>query len=425
MTPDRNRLRKSLLASATALCLAALSSPVLAQGATGAVAGRAEPGTLVTIRNPATGYSRSITVGADGNYRFTALPVGNYLISAPSGSQDVVVSLGTTTSANFSRDAVELAGIVVKAEPGFPVIDVSSTESATNITREELARLPVNQSVGSVALLAPGVNGGAAGFGGISFGGSSVAENAVYVNGLNVTDFYNRVGFSAAPFAFYQEFQVKTGGYSVEFGRTTGGIINAVSRSGSNDFHFGAEATLQPKEWESPARDRFDGSERYYTASQDTSSLYKINAWASGPIIRDRLFFFLMAEGRDARSDYTTNGGATMNRSRARNPFWGGKLDWNITGNHTVSLMGFTDESDDITSPYAWDFDTRTQGAAGEPVNSLTGGRNWNATYTGHFGDAFTARVMYGKAARNASTSSAADMECNTCLLYTSPSPRD
>ena len=268
-----------------------------------------------------------------------------------------------------------------------------------------------------MALLAPGVNGGAAGFGGISFGGSSVAENAVYVNGLNVTDFYNRVGFSAAPFAFYQEFQVKTGGYSVEFGRTTGGIINAVSRSGSNDFHFGAEATLQPKEWESPARDRFDGSERYYTASQDTSSLYKINAWASGPIIRDRLFFFLMAEGRDARSDYTTNGGATMNRSRARNPFWGGKLDWNITGNHTVSLMGFTDESDDITSPYAWDFDTRTQGAAGEPVNSLTGGRNWNATYTGHFGDAFTARVMYGKAARNASTSSAADMECNTVVL--------
>ena len=48
-----------------------------------------------------------------------------------------------------------------------------------------------------------------------------------YVNGLNVTDFYNRNGFSEAPFAFYQEFQVKTGGYSVEFGRSTGGVVNA------------------------------------------------------------------------------------------------------------------------------------------------------------------------------------------------------
>ena len=115
-------------------------------------------------------------------------------------------------------------------------VDVTSTETATNISREELARLPVDQDVTSVALLAPGVNKGTAGFGGITFGGSSVAENSYYVNGLNVTDFYNRNGFSEAPFAFYQEFQVKTGGYSVEFGRSTGGVVNAVTRSGSNDF---------------------------------------------------------------------------------------------------------------------------------------------------------------------------------------------
>ena len=55
---------------------------------------------------------------------------------------------------------------------------------------------------------------------GISFGGSSIAENTIYINGLNVTDFYNRVGASTVPYAFYKEFQVKTGGYSVEFGRT-------------------------------------------------------------------------------------------------------------------------------------------------------------------------------------------------------------
>ena len=63
-------------------------------------------------------------------------------------------------------------------------VDVRSTESATTINREELARLPVAQDLSSVALLAPGVVGGNSSFGGISFGGSSVAENSVFINGL-------------------------------------------------------------------------------------------------------------------------------------------------------------------------------------------------------------------------------------------------
>ena len=122
-------------------------------------------------------------------------------------------------------------------------VDVRSTESATNINRQELSRLPVDQSLSSVALLAPGVINSGATFGGLSFGGSSVAENAVYINGLNVTDPYRRQGFSSVPFGFYEEFQVKTGGYSAEFGRSTGGVINAVTRSGSNEFRAGAELT--------------------------------------------------------------------------------------------------------------------------------------------------------------------------------------
>src|SRR3546814_7288663 len=82
--------------------------------------------------------------------------------------------------------------------------------------------MPVDQSLGSVALLAPGVVASGATFGGLTFGGSSVAENVVYINGLDVTDPYRRQGYSTVPFAFYEEFQVKTGGYSAEFGRSTG-----------------------------------------------------------------------------------------------------------------------------------------------------------------------------------------------------------
>ena len=129
----------------------------------------------------------------------------------------------------------------------------------------------------SVARLAPGVvkghnfGGGA----GVSFGGSSVAENTIYINGLNVTDFYNRIGFSAVPYAFYDEFQVKTGGYSVEFGRTTGGVINAVTRKGTNEFEFGAEITLGAGFPAGPARPtspEFSASTTSTTARTTTST---------------------------------------------------------------------------------------------------------------------------------------------------------
>ena len=59
-----------------------------------------------------------------------------------------------------------------------------------------------------------------------------MAENQIYINGLNVTNFRNGLGFSNVPYEFYEQFQVKTGGYSAEFGRSTGGVINAVTKSG-------------------------------------------------------------------------------------------------------------------------------------------------------------------------------------------------
>jgi hypothetical protein len=115
-----------------------------------------------------------------------------------------------------------LAVITVVGSRVVNAVDVSSTESAMNITREQIDQLPVERDLQSVAMLAPGISKGHnfGGGAGLSFGGSSVAENAIYINGLNVTDFYNRIGFSSVPFAFYDQFQVKTGGYSVEFGRT-------------------------------------------------------------------------------------------------------------------------------------------------------------------------------------------------------------
>jgi hypothetical protein len=69
-----------------------------------------------------------------------------------------------------------------------------------------------------------------------SFGGSSVAENQYYINGFNVTNSFRSLNFSKVPFEAIQEQQVKTGGYGAEFGRSLGGVINQITKRGTNDY---------------------------------------------------------------------------------------------------------------------------------------------------------------------------------------------
>ena len=187
---NRN-LHRSALSIAMGLCLAALTPVAMAQD--GAVVGVSEAGAQVTVRNPQTGFSRTVTADASGNYRFSYLPVGTYELQASANGEpvgepvQVRVGLGSATYVGASDDVTSLGAVQVIGSRVINAVDVSSTESATNVTAEQIERLPVERNVSSVALLAPGVAGGSAGFGGISFGGSSVAENAGYVNGLNVT----------------------------------------------------------------------------------------------------------------------------------------------------------------------------------------------------------------------------------------------
>ena len=413
-------MRRTVLGTALGLALAAFGAPPAhAANNDGAVAGHTQAGATVTVTNPDTGLTRSVVADSDGSYRLPFLPVGQYTISASSGGQqvgptrNVTVALGTTTTVDLGAvNATSLATINVTSSV-LPVIDVSSTESATIVSRADLVRLPVDQNVTSVALLAPGVVKGNAGFGGISFGGSSIAENAFYVNGLNVTDFYNRNGFSEAPFAFYDQFQVKTGGYSVEFGRTTGGVVNAVARSGTNEFKGGAEVTMEPGNWHSHGHDYYFDGERYYTSSRDQDSLIKTNVWASGPIVKDKLFFFAMYEARGASPRNTDNVGTTMTDHSANQGFWGGTIDWNITDSNTLSLMAFSDKNKDTGDVYSYNFDTNTRIAKTNEVYTDTGGRNWALTWTSYLTNDLSMKLMYGRNQRQANISSQLDTECN------------
>ena len=355
MGNDTRALRKTALGMALGACLAMLAMPpALAANNDGSVVGRTTSGATVTITNPATGFTRSVTADSEGNYRFPFLPVGEYeLQSSGSAPIPVTVSLGNATTVNIGS-AATLETVTVTGSSVAAVVDVTSVESATNVTREELARLPVERDPLSVALLAPGLTKGE--FGGVSFGGSSVAENSVYINGLNVTDFYNRVGFSSVPFAFYKEFQVKTGGYSVEFGRTTGGVINAVTRSGTNEFEFGTEVAWEPAFAQAEGDDHYDADGNpYYIASHDEYDRYSANFYASGPIIKDKLFFFALYEMRDYQPTNTTSTGNLLNKGDSDDGFWGIGNKTLPPGALPVSAIARTVEEAGIKHIYAID----------------------------------------------------------------------
>ncbi len=429
-----NSLKRAALCVALGACLGVVAPGIAwAQAVSGAVAGRATAGDQVTVVSTSTGASRSVTVGSDGTYRLGQLPVGDYRLQVSRNGENlgdsvaVSVAVGGTTNVNLasSGDVVNLDALQVVGTRVVNRVDVFSTETSFNVNRQEVSRLPVAQDLSAVALLAPGVVGGNSTFGGLSFAGSSVAENAVFINGLNVTDMYTRRGFSSAPFAFFNEFQVKTGGYSVEFGRSTGGVINAVTRSGSNEFEGGIEVTAEPSAWRSSGRDHFhrDGSAHSY-ASRDDSSFFKTNVWASGPVVKDKLFLFAMYEKRDEHGHNTSNDALTWFKNEADNGFWGTKLDWNINDNHSLALLAFSDETETTAGAYNYDWDDQVIGAWGGDSVTEAGGKNWSATYTGHFGEAFTARAMVGQNNQRAFTRSSLDELCSPVFTDASYAPR-
>ena len=422
MGSSNHKFRRTVLCVALGAGLLSMGAPAAYAGSNdGSVVGHTAAGAVITVHSADNGLTRSVTADDKGNYRFPFLPVGTYTLEGSKGGApvgqpvNVTVSLGNATTVNLGAAAATTTLETVNVSGSIlPGVDVTSTESATNVTREQLARIPVDQNITSVAVLAPGVNKGIAGFGGISFGGSSVAENSFYINGLNVTDFYNRNGFSSAPFAFYQEFQVKTGGYSVEFGRTTGGVINAVTRSGTNEFKFGAEITAEPADWHSAGDNHYrKNGDLYLVSSEDRDSLFKTNVYASGPIVKDKLFFFAMYEARAETPRNTDDLGQTMTRNNAHPGFWGTKVDWHINDSNPLEFMAFSDKNSNVGSVYNYDLPSHTRGSKTDEIYTDNGGRNWALTGTSYLTNNLSMKLMYGRNEREAFNRALSDLECN------------
>jgi hypothetical protein len=403
-------IKKSLIAGAVLTALA-LSSTAYAANDKGALKGiildgkqTAVVGATVIAIDTSTGLKRTTTVKADGTYRFSQLPIGTYVVSVTNDGfesfkqENVRIQIGTTNmDTPLYRIGSDMEVIQVTGSQ-IATVDVTSSESALNIGDVELARLPIARNLTSVALLAPGTSKGDNAFGNLaSFGGASVAENAYFINGLNVTDFRNGLGGSTIPFEFYKEFQVKTGGYSAEFGRSTGGVINAVTKSGTNEWEFAANVYYTPDSMEEQSRnilkrdgtlDNFNGADSYNKMDANIS--------VGGPIIEDTLFFYVLYNPREITQEWAGSSGATFNEEVTDDAFWGGKLDWHINDDHLLELTTFSDKR--TTQEARWDYDIST-GTKTDKTNgtSSRGGENLSVKYTGYITEDFVLSALWGK----------------------------
>ena len=379
-------------------------SPAFAQGQDGAIRGNvigANANTTVEITDDRRGITKSASVDASGSFRSGNLAPGSYTVTVLSAngtvdSRTVAVTLDgiSTVTLGGTELAVEEITVLGKANDGL----VSSVgEIGLVISTDTLSMLPVARSLSSVTLLAPGVSKGDSAFVGTSFSGASVAENTSFINGLNTTNFRNGLGFSIVPFEFYDTIQVKTGGYSAKYGRSTGGVQNARSKSGSNEFDFGVNVYMDKD---------LERSDNTYSAdnSMDEYSEKNYDVYASGALIKDRVFFYGLYSQEDYASEYYGLQSGRGYKANRDGEFWGAKLDAYITDNHRIEVTGFSDQRDTIEGAYNYDAETKQTSDFLGNTFYRSGGDNWIVTYTGDLTDNLTLQVSKGESEANRTT---------------------
>ena len=280
--------------------------------------GAALAGAKVTIENLATGVSRDTTTDKDGFFTAPNLLPGTYevAISAPGFATEVrkgiTLTVGGQSTINFAlrvgrvNEKVEVTGEA-------PVVQTSSSDISAVVNSTTVRELPLNgRSWTDLATLQPGVNHidsafnaaagadrGERGFGTqLSISGGKPVQNNYRLDGVSVVDFANGapgsvLGASLGVDAI-QEFSVITTNYSADYGRTSGGVVNAITRSGTNAFHGSAFEFLRNSALD--ARNYFDRDPNG-NAIKSPFKRNQFGASAGGPLIKDRTFIFGDYEG--------------------------------------------------------------------------------------------------------------------------------
>ncbi|QSX97582.1 carboxypeptidase regulatory-like domain-containing protein [Janthinobacterium sp. PLB04] len=349
--------------------------------ATGNIIGKIAPDASASVQivGSDNGFKRTISPDASGTFRITSLPVGNYKVTLLKGSsvvstQDVEVRIGQESEVALQQ--VQTVNVTSRRRS----IDVTSSNSGSSFNSRELATLPLAPTVANIVQLAGGTTRADSRYGNnaASFGGSSASENAAYINGFPVTNSLYQVGYSSLPFGSIAEAQIITGGYGAEFGRSTGGVVNITTKSGTNNWEFGAGFTYAPDSLRGKAKNimfpntganpKTDGKiYNYREGDKLTEKVY--NAYVSGPLIKDKLFIYLGGEftkmdRETARlaSTSTVNNQTGWLVQKSDVPRYIAKIDWNITDNNRLEYTHISDESNVNDQYYGFNYDTKQRG---------------------------------------------------------------
>lgn len=295
------------------ICLLAcllVAGPAAAQEQTGSIQGivKDAQGAVVpgaTVEASTAGKVGAITTTSDtqGIYRFPALPPGVYDVTAtlagfaPAKVTEVNLALGQILKVDLTLTVATVAETVqVTAES--PLIDIKQNANTTSVSAATISMIPKGRDFTSVIAMAPGSNNESRA-GGISIDGASGSENRFIVDGVDTTNLVT--GTSAKTFVtdFMDQVQVKTSGYAAEFPGATGGVVNAVTKSGTNSYRGSAGTYFSNN-------DSLRGENRPSLRLKPTNSremeyvkfpLDKVPTWepvleAGGPILTNRLWFY-------------------------------------------------------------------------------------------------------------------------------------
>jgi hypothetical protein len=417
-------------ARTAAYCLAmlavfALATPVFAQETTGTIRGRvvdaqglAVPGASVTV----TGVQgvKSATTDAEGRFSVPFLTPGVYTVRGELQGfkavehRNVTVSLGQAVDLPLRMD---VGGVTetVQVTGSAPIIDPTSTTTGAVLSSEMFTQVPVGRRLSDTLYMAPGVStGGSIGSANPSISGGSGLENQYVVDGVNVTNQgYGALGSysivfgslgNATPFDFVKEVQVKTGGYEAEFGQSTGGVVNVVTKSGSNDLRGSLFGYARPTKTEG----------NWTQATSPNGTINTLNthvndagAEVGGPIWKDRLFFFGAIDPQwDTRTSLVPTtpagvyplisqfpNGADRNR---RSLAYSAKATWQLSTAHRIDASFFGDPSSGDNGPQRGSALLKPNTAGFSSIDY--GGHNQTVRYDGVVSSNFLLEAFYARA---------------------------
>ncbi|PYS47240.1 MAG: hypothetical protein DMG13_28365, partial [Acidobacteria bacterium] len=296
--------------------------PVSAQVTTATIAGVVQdssgaviPGVSVTTRNPETGVTRTAKTDEGGRYTVPELTLGNYEVEAqiPGFQTEVrsgiTLTVGRSALVNFALKVGQIADKVTITEEA-PLVESTTSAMSSLVDERTIRDLPLNgRSWDNLALLQPGVVSVGAGQGSPAFdfgtgarfnvNGSRAYANSFLLDGTDINDHANGTPGGSAGTNLgvdgVQEFKINTLVSPAEFGRSSGGVISAVTRSGTNDLHGAGFEFLRNNALDSPGY--FDSVSHGGTGSVAPYRRNQFGGALGGPIKKDKTFFFGTYEG--------------------------------------------------------------------------------------------------------------------------------